>query len=74
MSNQDATRASDARPRPSVVTSQIDGNAFAVLGAVQNALRRAGYSRAELDAYFEEATSGDYANLLAVSMRYVDFT
>ena len=49
-----------------------DGNAFAVLGAVTKALRRAGVSVAERDAFFAEATSGDYDHLLATAMRWVD--
>ena len=48
-----------------------DGNAFAVLGTVKNALQRAGY-RKEAEEYFEEATSGDYDNLLRVTMQYVN--
>lgn len=48
----------------------IDGNAFAVMGAVSRALRRAGNPPAVVDAYRKEATAGDYDNLLAVSMAY----
>ena len=36
-----------------------DGNAFAVLAVVRRALRKAGASKSELDAYISEATSGD---------------
>lgn len=49
-----------------------DGNAFAILGAVQKALRRAGVPKAELDAFFAEATSGDYDHLLQTAMRWVN--
>ena len=48
-----------------------DGNAFAILGRVAQALRRAGVDRAEQDAYFAEATSGDYDHLLQVTMSWV---
>jgi hypothetical protein len=48
-----------------------DGNAFAILGRVQAALRKAGVERAELDLYFQEATSGDYNHLLQTTMRWV---
>jgi len=48
-----------------------DGNAFVVLGRVMKALRRAGVSKEDRDMYREEATSGDYNNLLAVTMATV---
>lgn len=41
----------------------VDGNAFAILGRVQSELRRQG--RSDLyEAFYAEATSGDYNNLL----------
>lgn len=49
-----------------------DGNAFAVLGQVQHALRKAGVPKAEIDAFIEEATSGDYDHLLATCLKTVD--
>ena len=49
-----------------------DGNAFAVIGAVTAALKRAGVPQAERDAFFREATSGDYDHLLATAMAWVD--
>jgi hypothetical protein len=48
-----------------------DGNAFAIMGAVQTALRKHGVPKAELDQYFAEATSGDYNHLLQVTMAWV---
>jgi hypothetical protein len=51
-----------------------DGNAFAILGAVGKAMRRAGISKEERDAFIEEATAGDYDHLLATAMRWVDLT
>lgn len=48
-----------------------DGNAFAILGRVQRALRQAGVPESEIDDFREEATSGDYENLLHVTMRTV---
>lgn len=49
-----------------------DGNAFAIMGAVSQALRRAGVDKAEIDTYVDEATAGDYDNLLRVTMRWVN--
>ena len=48
-----------------------DGNAFAIMGAVQKALRKAGVPQSELDEYFKESTSGDYDHLLQTAMRWV---
>jgi hypothetical protein len=55
-----------------VVKGPLDGNAFAVMGAVIRALRGAGHG-AMVAEYRERAMSGDYSTLLAVSMEYVDF-
>ena len=48
-----------------------NGNAFAIIGAVTNALRRGG--RADLvEAFQREAMSGDYDYLLRTAMEYVE--
>jgi len=49
-----------------------DGNAFAILARVTQAMHRAGVSNEEQDAYLKEATSGDYNHLLATTMEWVD--
>ncbi len=59
-------------PHVRVKLTGRDGNAFAVLGAVSSALRRAGVAKEERDAFFAEATAGDYDHLLATAMRWVD--
>lgn len=56
----------------SVQLSGNDGNAFAVMGAVKSALKKAGASKEELDQYLSQSMSGDYDNLLRVSMEWVD--
>ena len=48
-----------------------DGNAFAVLGKVSKALRRAGHEELAKE-FLREATSGDYDNLLRTAMEYVE--
>lgn len=48
-----------------------DGNAFAIMGAVSKALRRAGVEKSEIDEYMKESMSGDYDNLLRTAMRWV---
>ena len=56
-------------PNITVELSGQDGNAFAVLGAVSKALRRGNVDKAELDAFYAEATSGNYDHLLQTTMR-----
>jgi len=48
-----------------------DGNAFAVLGKVKNALSRGGASKEQVDEFLKEAMAGDYDNLLQVCMKWV---
>lgn len=55
-----------------VQLSGNDGNAFAIMGAVKNALRKAGASNEEVEQYLNDSMSGDYDNLLRVAMTWVD--
>jgi hypothetical protein len=59
-------------PEVQVQLSGQDGNAFAILGRTTAALRHAGMPQEEIDAYFAEATSGDYDHLLHTTMAWVD--
>lgn len=47
-----------------------DGNAFVVIGAVSKALRRAGHGD-QVAQFRQEATAGDYDNVLRTAMRWV---
>ena len=49
----------------------VDGNAFSVMGYTAQALKREGL-RDLVKKMYEEATAGDYDNLLAVCMKYID--
>lgn len=49
-----------------------DGNAFAIIGKVQGALRRAKVSQDDIKAFQREAMSGDYNHLLQTCMAWVD--
>jgi hypothetical protein len=49
-----------------------DGNAFAILGAVSQAMKKAKIEKAEVDAFMKEAMSADYDNLLCVCMNWVN--
>ena len=48
-----------------------DGNAFSILGRVRHAIRESNHPELE-DAFWHEATSGDYDHLLQTCMRYVE--
>jgi len=48
-----------------------DGNAFAIMGSVRSALRRAGATKEQIDEYSNASMSGDYDNLLRVAMEWV---
>ncbi len=58
-------------PEIEVQLTGNDGNAFAIMGAVRKALRRANVSPDEIDEYTKQSTSGDYDNLLFVAMSWV---
>ena len=55
-----------------VTATPRDGNAYSIMSAVQKAMKSAGATKEELTAYWEEATAGDYGNLISVSMHYVE--
>jgi hypothetical protein len=55
----------------SVQLSGNDGNAFAVMGTVKSALKKAGASKEEIEQYLTDSMSGDYDNLLRVAMEWV---
>jgi len=58
--------------KPTVKLIGQDGNAFAIMGRIKQALKRAGADKEYIDQYISEATSGDYDHLLAISMKYVN--
>ena len=49
-----------------------DGNAFAIMGSVRSALRRAGATKEQIDEYSNASMSGDYDNLLRVACEWVE--
>ena len=57
--------------KPTVKLIGQDGNAFAIMGNIKRALKRAGADKEYIDEYLKEATSSDYNHLLTVSMKYV---
>ena len=59
-------------PDVTVALSEMDGNAFFILGSVRKALRRGGAGTADLDEFTREATAGGYDHLLQTVMAWVD--
>jgi hypothetical protein len=59
-------------PNVTVELVGSDGNAFAVLGAVTKAMKRAGVAGADIVAYKKEAMSDDYDHLLQTTMKTVN--
>ncbi len=59
-------------PEVTVELTGTDGNAFSILARVSNALKRAGVDKTERDAFYNEATAGDYDALLRTAMRWVN--
>ena len=63
-------KAPDVKPVVKLIGG--DGNAFAIMGKVHQALRRAGADEEYIDQYTSEATEGDYDHLLQVTLKYVE--
>ena len=57
--------------KPQVQLTGLDGNAFSIMGRVNQALRHAGLEE-QIPDFLKEAQSGDYDNLLRVCSKYVD--
>lgn len=50
----------------------VDGNAYAIMGYTQRAMRQSGFSKDEIDQMLDEAKSGDYYHLIAVCSDWID--
>jgi hypothetical protein len=50
----------------------VNGNAFAIMGVFRRQAKREGWSKEEIDQVLNEATSGDYENLVATILSYCD--
>jgi hypothetical protein len=59
-------------PQVKVALQGEEGNAFAILGRVRKAMKEAGVSNDEIESYLKEAMSGNFDNLLQVTMKWVD--
>jgi len=64
-----------AEPRHPEITVKLigeNGNAFAIIGKVTGALKRAGIAPATINEFTADATSGDYDHLLGVVQEWVE--
>jgi hypothetical protein len=59
-------------PEIVVQLTGTDGNAMSIIGRVTTSLRKGGVGNDEINAFATEAMSGDYDNVLATAMRWVD--
>ncbi len=58
-------------PEIEVQLTGQDGNAFAIMGRVAGALKKAGVPKEEVGEYMKESMSGDYNHLLQTAMKWV---
>lgn len=61
-------------PNVTVDWSDIDGNAFVLMGSVSRAMRKAGIADSEIGEFRKEATAGDYDHLMQTCMAWVNIT
>lgn len=61
-------------PKITVQLTGMDGNAYVILGRVSKALELAGVPDEEIAAFRNEATAGDYDQLLQTCMKWVNAT
>ena len=62
------------KEKPTVKLIGTNGNSFAIIGRVKEALLKAGADKEYIFKYQDEVMSGDYNNLLCVTMDYVHVT
>lgn len=59
-------------PEINVQLVGLNSNVFSILGKCLEAMRRAKLSQEERDAFYKEATSGNYDHVLATCMEWFD--
>jgi hypothetical protein len=59
-------------PHIEVRLTGTNGNAFAIIGKVKQALRDNGVPKEMINQFIDEATAGDYDNVLQTCMKWVD--
>lgn len=69
---EDKKNESVSISKPKLKLVGTDGNAFAVIGALMDCLRRNGFTAEQREAIRKEATSSNYDNVLATACKYCD--
>lgn len=59
-------------PDVTVPLSELDANAFVLMGATMKALRRAKVAPSEIERFAVEARSGDYNHVVQTIMAWVE--
>ena len=59
-------------PKFDIQVTPQDGNALSIMAATRTAIRREGATESDVAEYTKAASSGDYDNLLRVTMDWVD--
>jgi hypothetical protein len=70
--NQNQKRSMADRKKPHVKLAGEDGNAFFILGRTREAMRKVGWSKAEIAEFTDKAMSGDYDNLIRTVCHYCE--
>lgn len=50
--------------------TEVDGNAFAIMGAFRRQAKKEGWTEAEISAVLDEAMKGDYNHLLQTIIKH----
>ena len=61
-------------PEITVQLSEMDGNVFSIIGRTCRAMQRGGVSAEDIEAFKEDAKSGDYDHALQTVMKTVETT
>jgi len=59
-------------PKLTLDLSEIDGNAFVILGKARKVMKKDGINTDIIEKFTKETTSGDYDHLLQTVMKYFD--
>ncbi len=62
----------DMKIKPELQLVGEDGNAFFIIGRARGVLKENGYSPDEIQAFQDEATSGDYDHVVQTCMEWFD--
>ena len=70
--NQNIIRSITDRKKPHVTFVGEDGNAFSILGRARKAMRKVGWSSAEIAEFTDKAMAGDYVDLIGTVCNYCE--